>query len=83
MEHRPYSSGHQVFAASCALIYLSHPFSSSGQNSTPSWNISLPRTYSSLSFLDSPSPLVLNRVTLSEEWPRLREMIKYKIQKVR
>ena len=59
------------------------PFSSSGQNSTPSWNISLPQTCSSPSFPDSCCLLKLNRLHLSEEWPHLREMIKYKIQKVR
>ena len=83
MGYRTDSSGHQVFVASCAFILLSHPFSSSGQSSTPSWNISLPQTCSSPSFPDSCCLLKLNRLRLSEEWPYLREMIKYKIQKVR
>ena len=83
MEHRVYSNGRQVFAASNAFVFTySHPFSSSGQNSTPSWNRLLPQTYSSPSFPYAPRPLKLNRLCLSEEWPRLREMIKYKIQKV-
>jgi len=71
--------------ASCASIHSSHPlsFSSSGQNSTQSWSTSLPQTSSSPSLPNTPSPLRLNHVNLSEEWPRLREMIKYKIQRVR
>lgn len=66
----------------CIYIHLSHPFSSSGQNSTPSWNRSLPLTYSSPSFPYVSRLPQLNRLYLSEDWPHLREMIKYKIQKV-
>ena len=63
------------------LILPSFP---SGQNSTQGWSASPPQTSSSPSLPNSPCPLTLNRVKLgSGEWPQLREMIKYKIKKVR